>query len=108
MWERKEEVHELTLHQIVPEQKSVSEETSFRREWDDRTNEPLEAERRDSAGSDDERSSLDSTDPTLRETKMTELEQVTREQVENELATLIYKNGLVFDVKSESPSHSDC
>ncbi|XP_037554060.1 uncharacterized protein il12rb1 [Nematolebias whitei] len=102
MWERKEEVHELTLHQIVAEQKSVSEETSFR-EWDDRTNEHLEAERSDSAGSDDECSSLDSTDPTLRETKMTELEQV-----ENELAMLIYKNGLVFDVKSESPNHSDC
>lgn len=103
MWDRKEEVHELTLHQVVAEQKSVSEETSFRREWDDRTNEHLEAERSDSAGSDDECSSLDSTDPTLRETKMTEFEQV-----ENELAMLIYKNGLVFDVKSESPNHSDC
>lgn len=103
MWERKEEVHELTLHQIVPEQKSVSEETSFRKDWDDRTDEHLEAEARDSAGSDDECLSLDSADLTLRETQTAELEQV-----ENELAELIYRNGLVFDRKSESLNPSEC
>ncbi|XP_017268887.1 interleukin-12 receptor subunit beta-1 isoform X2 [Kryptolebias marmoratus] len=104
MWERKEEVHELTLHQIVSEQKSVSEETSsFRREWVDRTDERSEAERTDSTRSDDERSSLDSAGQMLRRTQMTE-----PERVENELAMLIYKNGLVFDEKSESPNQSDC
>lgn len=91
-------MHELTLHQIVPDNKSASEElTSLKGEWDDGT-EPEEEEDECCSGEcDDERSSVASRDKTVRKSELKDLEQV-----ETELAMLIYRNGLVFDVKSES------
>lgn len=105
MLERKEEVHELMLCQLRPEGKCVIEDaeeaTIFREEWDDGTGENLENERRDSrmsGGTSDECLSPGSTDQALRscrEEEMTDLD--------NEIAMLIYRNGLVFDVKVDSP-----
>lgn len=96
MWERKEEVHEVTLHKLVPEQKPVSEATVLKGEWDDEAGQQVEKDGCCSGESDDESSSLASGDDTLRKADLKNLEQV-----ETELAMLIYRNGLVFDVKSE-------
>ncbi|XP_027884538.1 interleukin-12 receptor subunit beta-1 isoform X2 [Xiphophorus couchianus] len=96
MWERKEEVHEVTLHKLVPEQKPVSEATVLKGEWDDEAGQQVEKDGCCSGESDDESSSLASGDDTLRKADLKNLEQV-----EIELAMLIYRNGLVFDVKSE-------
>lgn len=100
-------MHELTLQQLPPEAKSVPEDVEetavLGEEWDDGTDEDLENERSDSrmsGGTSDECLSPGSTDQALRssrEGKMTDLKQV-----ENEIAMLIYRNGLVFDVKSDS------
>lgn len=95
--EGKEEVHKLTLHQH-PEDKSVPEDaeetTVLTGEWDEGTDEDVDdgVDSRMSGGTSDEalRSS--------REGEMTDLEQV-----DNEIAMLIYRNGLVFDVKTDSP-----
>ncbi|XP_028443755.1 interleukin-12 receptor subunit beta-2 [Perca flavescens] len=106
--ERKEEVHELTLHQLHPEGKSVPEDAEetdvLTGEWDSGTDEDVENKRGDSRmsrGSSDQSLDPGSTDEALRssrEGKMTDLEQV-----DNEIAMLIYRNGLVFDVKTDSP-----
>ncbi|XP_042368332.1 interleukin-12 receptor subunit beta-2 [Plectropomus leopardus] len=107
--EKKEEkVHELTLHQLQPEGKSVPKEdeetTVLKGECDDGTDEDATNERDDSRISgrtSDECLSPDSIDEGLkssREGEMTELEQL-----DNEIAMLIYRNGLVFDVKTDSP-----
>ncbi|XP_014835991.1 PREDICTED: interleukin-12 receptor subunit beta-1 [Poecilia mexicana] len=97
MWERKEEVHEVTLHRLIPDQKPVSEATVLKGEWDDEAGRQVEKDGCCSGESDDERSSVASGDDTLRKADLKGLEQV-----ETELAMLIYRNGLVFDVKSES------
>ncbi|XP_061594967.1 uncharacterized protein il12rb1 [Cololabis saira] len=95
-WEKEEEVHELTLHQCLPEEKSVPPEaTPLKHDWDDETERDVED---DSEGSSDESVCPDSTDRALRKGELTQLEQL-----DTELAMLIYKNGLVFDVKTESP-----
>lgn len=104
--ERKEEVHhELTLHQLDPEGKSVSEEaedaTVLRGEWDDETDEDEERESSDLEGCSDECLSPGSTDEAQRSSK--EGQTADLEQVDNELAMLIYKNGLVFDMKADLP-----
>ena len=97
MWERKEEVHEITLHRLLPERKSDSEEaTVLRRESDGETDADLENERSDSEEPSDECVSPDS-DQVLEKEEMTDLEQV-----DTELAMLIYRNRLVFDVKTIS------
>ncbi|KAM4575223.1 interleukin-12 receptor subunit beta-2 [Fundulus diaphanus] len=93
MWERKEQVDELTLHQIVPDS---GEATLLTGDWEDGTEWRVEKDGGCSEGSDDRRSSLASVDETQRQAELKDLEQV-----ETELAMLIYKNGLVFDVKSE-------
>nr|XP_054608212.1 interleukin-6 receptor subunit beta [Nothobranchius furzeri] len=94
MCNAKEEVHELTLHQPVPEQTPVSDETSIssvlKGECNDTSDEDMKKERSDSAGSEDKGLSLDSADQTLCKPQMAEL------------ARLIYRNGLVVNVKSES------
>nr|XP_015826295.2 interleukin-6 receptor subunit beta isoform X2 [Nothobranchius furzeri] len=95
MCDTKEEVHELTLYQPGLEETPVL--GVLKGEWDDTTDEDMEKERSDSAGSDDECLSLDSAVQTLSKSQMAELEQA-----EAELARLIYRSGLVFDVKSES------
>ncbi|KAE8294044.1 hypothetical protein D5F01_LYC06988 [Larimichthys crocea] len=105
MLEGKEEVHELTLCQLRPEGKCVIEDAEetiiFRREWDDDIDEDLENERGDSrmsGGTSDECLGPGSTDQALRscrEGEMTDLD--------NEISMLIYRNGLVFDVKVDSP-----
>ncbi|XP_075944284.1 oncostatin-M-specific receptor subunit beta isoform X1 [Anarhichas minor] len=93
--EGKEEVHKLTLHQH-PEDKSVPEDaeetTVLTREWDEGTDVDDGVDSMMSEGTSDEalRSS--------REGEITDLEQV-----DNEIAMLIYRNGLVFDVKTDSP-----
>lgn len=98
-------MHELTLLQLHSEGKCVSEDaeesTVFPREWDNDTEEDMENEREDwmmSGESDDEsRSSTDQGPRRCGEGEITDLE------VDNEIAMLIYKNGLVFDVKTDSP-----
>ncbi|KAM8744687.1 uncharacterized protein il12rb1 isoform 2-T2 [Acanthopagrus schlegelii] len=107
MPERKEEVHELTLLQLHPEVKSVPEDaeetTVLRGDWDDDTDEDVESERGDSilsGGTSDECLGPGSTDQALRRSK--EGEATDLEQLDNEIAMLIYRNGLVFDVKTES------
>ncbi|XP_043985798.1 interleukin-31 receptor subunit alpha [Gambusia affinis] len=97
MWERKEEVHAVTLHKLIPEQKLVSEATVLKGEWDDEAGRQVEKDGCCSGESDDESSSLASGDDTLKKADLKNLEHV-----ETELAMLIYRNGLVFDVKSES------
>ncbi|XP_070688329.1 interleukin-12 receptor subunit beta-1 [Pempheris klunzingeri] len=108
MLERKEEVHELMLQQIHPEVKSVpldaEETTVVGGEWDDGTDEDPESERRDSrmsGGTSDECLSPGSTHQALRSSREGEMTDL--EQVDNEIAMLIYRNGLVFDVKTDSP-----
>ncbi|XP_068446250.1 leukemia inhibitory factor receptor [Clinocottus analis] len=101
--EGKEQVDELTLHQH-PEHKSVPEDaeetTVLRGDWDEGTDEDEDdrADSRMSEGSSDECPS--STEEALRSSRggeMTDLE------VDNEIASLIYRNGLVFDMKTDSP-----
>lgn len=97
-------MHELTL--LHPEGKSVPEDlgetTALRGEWDDGSDKAVENERDDlrmSEETGDE--SPGSTDQALgssREVEITDLEQV-----DNEIAMLIYRNGLVFDVKTDLP-----
>lgn len=103
--EKKEEVHdELTLLKLYPEGKSVSEEAEdvcvLRDEWDDGTDEDVDHDRSTLEECSDDCSSPGSTDEEQRNSKgeITDLEQV-----DNELAMLIYKNGLVFDMKTELP-----
>ncbi|XP_070816930.1 leukemia inhibitory factor receptor [Chaetodon trifascialis] len=107
MLERKEEVHELTLHQLHPEGKHVpkdaEETTILRGEWHDGTDEDVENERGDSrmsGGTSDESLSPGSTEQALRSSREGEVTDL--EQVDNEIAMLIYRNGLVFDVKTDS------
>lgn len=108
MLERKEEVHELTLLQLHPEVKSVPEDeeetTILRGDCDDDAHEDMESERGDSSlsgGTSDECLGPGSTDQVLGRSE--EGEATDMEQLDNEIAMLIYRNGLVFDVKTESP-----
>ncbi|XP_005454041.1 interleukin-12 receptor subunit beta-1 [Oreochromis niloticus] len=104
--EKKEEVHdELTLLKLYPEGKSVSEEAEdvrvLRDEWGDGTDEDMEHDRSTLEECSDDCSSPGSTDEEQRNSKEGEITDI--EQVDNELAMLIYKNGLVFDMKTELP-----
>ncbi|XP_031163124.1 interleukin-12 receptor subunit beta-1 isoform X2 [Sander lucioperca] len=106
--ERKEEVHELTLHQLHPEGKSVPEDAEetdvLTGEWDNGTDEDVENKRGDSrmsGGSSDQSLDPSSTDDALRSSR--EGEMMDLEQLDNKIAMLIYRNGLVFDVKTDSP-----
>ncbi|XP_071342100.1 interleukin-12 receptor subunit beta-1 isoform X2 [Trachinotus anak] len=102
--EEKEEVNDLMLLQLHPKGKSVPEDetTALRGEWGGESDEDFENERRDSrmsgGTSDDSPGSTDQALRSSREGEITELEQV-----DNEIAMLIYRNGLVFDVKTDSP-----
>lgn len=103
MPEEKEEVHDLTLLQLHPENKPFLmdklESTVLRAEWDDEDNEDMESQRGDSGMSGETRNeSPDSTLGRCRDGEITDLEQV-----DNEIAMLIYRNGLVFDLKTDSP-----
>ncbi|KAK2835363.1 hypothetical protein Q5P01_015847 [Channa striata] len=106
MLEEKEEVHDLMLLHPQPELKPVTEdaeESSFLPlEWDNSADEDMENERGDSKmseGTSHSADSPDSPDQTLRNSgDITDLEQV-----DNEITMLIYRNGLVFDVKTDSP-----
>ncbi|XP_022593671.1 interleukin-12 receptor subunit beta-1 isoform X2 [Seriola dumerili] len=100
--EGKEEVNDLTLLQLHPKVKSVPEDagetTTLRGEWDHGSDKDMENERGDSrmsGGTSDE--SPGSTDQALRSSREGEITDL--EQVDNEIAMLIYRNGLVFDVK---------
>ncbi|XP_062250686.1 interleukin-12 receptor subunit beta-1 isoform X2 [Platichthys flesus] len=107
MLEGKEEVHDLILLQLHPEHKTVPQEaeetTGLRGEWDAGSDEDVENERegdsRVSEGSGDEREG--STDGQQKRSRVKELTDL--EQVESEIALLIYRNGLVFDLKTDSP-----
>ncbi|XP_045905644.1 interleukin-6 receptor subunit beta isoform X2 [Micropterus dolomieu] len=108
MLEEKEEVDELTLYQLHPEGKSVSEDaeeiTDLAGEWDDGTDEDIENVRGDSrmsGGTSDECLNNSSTAQVLRRSTLGEITDL--EQVDNEIAMLIFRNGLVFDVKTDSP-----
>ncbi|KAM7011898.1 interleukin-12 receptor subunit beta-2 [Tautogolabrus adspersus] len=102
---RKEEVHELTLHVLLQEDKTVPEETEgmtvLGGEWNG-TDEDMDNERGDSRMSGDiSDEGPDCSDDALRNS--TEREMKDLQQLENEFAMLIYRNGLVFDVKTDSP-----
>ncbi|XP_029939139.1 interleukin-31 receptor subunit alpha [Salarias fasciatus] len=98
--EHKEEVHDLMLQQLHPESRTVCEETEevtvLGGQWDDRSGEDMKNDNSDSGGSDEESLSAD----TLKTTS--EREGTDLEQMDSELAILIYRNGLVFDVKTDS------
>ncbi|XP_034069039.1 interleukin-31 receptor subunit alpha-like isoform X2 [Gymnodraco acuticeps] len=105
--ERKEEVDELTLLQLHPEVKSVPEDAEesavLAGEWEEDTDEDEDNERWDSrmlGGSSDECLSPGSTEEALRSSREGEITDV--EQLDNEIAMLIYKKGLVFNVKTDS------
>lgn len=104
MSEKKEVVHQLTLHQLHSEGKSLYEEaeeaTVLTGEWDEGTDEDVDNERSYLATSSDECASPGSTDQALRNSGAKETMGL--EQVDTELALLIYRNGLVFDVKTDS------
>ena len=98
---------ELTLLQLHPEGKSVPEDAEesavFAGEWEEDTDEDEDNERWDSrvsGGSSDECLSPGSTGEALRSSREGEITDV--EQLDNEIAMLIYKKGLVFDVKRDS------
>ncbi|KAM9762624.1 uncharacterized protein il12rb1 [Menidia menidia] len=96
IWERKEEVHDLTLHQLFPEQRYISEETTLLQgESDGGTNMEKEKYSSDSEGSNEECVSPDS-NQAQEEEEMTAIEQV-----DTVLAMLTYRNGLVFDMKTQ-------
>ncbi|XP_026178715.1 interleukin-12 receptor subunit beta-1 [Mastacembelus armatus] len=103
--EEKEEVHDLMLVQPHPEGKSTSEDAEeadvLQREWDDTTGEDIDSTRGDSrmSGRINEESH-DSTDQELRSSR--EEENTDLKNVDNEIALLIYRNGLVFDMKTDS------
>lgn len=106
MLERKEEVDELTLLQLHPESKStlegIKETTDVREDRDDDADMDAVNERGDSrmlGGTSDEGLTPDSTDQALRSSREAEM----TDEVDNELAMLIYRNGLVFDAKTDSP-----
>ncbi|KAM7388002.1 hypothetical protein PAMP_024206 [Pampus punctatissimus] len=101
----KEEVHDLMLLQPLPEAKSLPvdvEETTVQ-EWDNDTDEDVENERghsRTSEGTSDTCLSPGSTEQAVRssrEEEPTDVEQV------DEITMLIYRKGLVFDMKTDSP-----
>ncbi|XP_010785538.1 interleukin-31 receptor subunit alpha isoform X2 [Notothenia coriiceps] len=105
--ERKEEVDDLMLLQLHPEIKSVPEDAEesavLAGEWEEDTDEDEDNERWDSrmlGRSSDECLISGSTEEALRKSREGEMTDV--EQLENEIAMLIYKKGLVFDVKRDS------
>lgn len=91
------------LLQLHPEKKSslvnTEESTVLRGEWDDGDDEDMESERGDSRMSGE--TSNESPGSTLRSCRDGEITDL--EQVDNEIAMLIYRNGLVFDLKTDSP-----
>lgn len=96
MLERKEEVHEVTLVQLHPEccptedmeiQKGILDDGS------DVDEDNEEGDNVSKAGSDDKEQMLRGS---------TEVELTDLDQVQNEIAILIYRNGLVFDVNMDS------
>lgn len=105
MLERKEEVDEVTLYQLQPKCRSAPEgakETLVGGDWNEDTDEDLENERGDwrmSNGTSDVLLSL--TDRALRRSGESEMAHL--EQVDNEIAMLTYRNGLIFDMKPDSP-----
>ncbi|KAM7409613.1 hypothetical protein PAMA_001210 [Pampus argenteus] len=98
----KEEVHDLTLLQPLAEAKSLpvdAEETTVQ-EWDNDTDEDAENERghsRISEGTSDMCLSPGSTEQAVRSSR----EEESTEQVD-EITMLIYRKGLVFDMKTDS------
>ncbi|KAM3620347.1 uncharacterized protein V6R79_021885 [Siganus canaliculatus] len=100
MQQGREEVDELSLHQLYPEDKPVPEDLEktslFRAERDYSTDEDEENDGIDSRmfrDSDDECSSSGSMEGALRR----EAETIDLEQLDFEIAMLRYSNGLVFD-----------
>lgn len=104
MLERKEEVDELTLLQLHPENKSTLEDTKETTDVGDQDDDTGNAVKgrvdlRMLGGTSDEGLSPDSTDQALRSSREAEV----TDDMDNELAMLIYRNGLVFDAKTDSP-----
>lgn len=102
--ERKEEVDELTLLQLHPDSKSTIEDTKETTDVRDQDDVPGNAVKergdlRTLGGTSDDGLSPDSTDQALRSSREAEM----TDEVDNELAMLIYRNGLVFDAKTDSP-----
>nr|XP_040041288.1 oncostatin-M-specific receptor subunit beta [Gasterosteus aculeatus aculeatus] len=100
--EGKEEVDELTLHhlpEVKPAPEDAEETTVLTREWDDGSDLDDRVDSMMSEGISDE--CLGSTDEAMRSPRGGEMND--RKQIDNEIAMLIYRNGLVFDIKTDSP-----
>lgn len=101
--ERKEEMDELMLQQLhsedKPDPRDPQETTILGGDWD--TDKDGDTEDRSDSRLSEEPGDDSSTAPAVggcRETEESDLEQV-----ENEIAMLIYRNGLVFDMKTDLP-----
>lgn len=101
--ERKTELDELMLQQPHSEDKpdpgDPQETTSLRGDWD--TDEDGDTEDRSDSRLSEEYGEGSSADPAAERARETEERDL--EQVENEIAMLIYRNGLVFDMKTDLP-----
>ena len=78
--------------------KSAPETRALISDWDVQTKRHAEDDRRDSDRSSDESVCPDSTEQTLRKAEL-----IDPQQLNTELAKLIYKTGLMFDQKTELP-----
>lgn len=103
MIEKKEEMDELMLQQLHSEDKSdprdAQETTFLGGDWDTDKEGDTEgrSDSRLSGGPGDDSSA----DPAVGRGREAEVNDL--EQVDNEIAMLIYRNGLVFDMKTDLP-----
>lgn len=103
MIERKEEMDELMLQQLHSEDKSdpkdPQETTILGGDWD--TDKEGDTEGRSDSRLSGEPDDDSSADPAVGRGR--EAEENDLEHVDNEIAMLIYRNGLVFDMKTDLP-----
>ncbi|XP_028300677.1 interleukin-27 receptor subunit alpha isoform X2 [Gouania willdenowi] len=101
--DEKEEFHQVTLLQIHQEGTSVIEETegiSLSELWKDESGEDKDNDMRDSEKLEDASLSSGSIVRTLGNSGEREITDI--DQMDHELSMLTYRNGLVFDVKTDS------
>lgn len=103
MMDRKEKMDELMLQQLHSEDKpgprDPEETTLLRGDWD--TDKVRDTEDRSDSRLSEEHGDDTSTDPAVGRARETEENNL--EQVDNDIAMLIYRNGLVFDMKTDLP-----
>lgn len=103
MVEKNEEMDQLMLQQLHSEDKpgpKDPEENTFLSEDSD-TDKDRDTEDRSDLRLSEEHGDDSSTDPAVERARETEENDL--EQVDNEIAMLIYRNGLVFDMKTDLP-----